>query len=400
MEGLQLYARLHLAQAMGESMEGMDEHFTGIAKDSAQSIADTAGESFHTYDDAAVRQFVGVAWSDGEGYSDKLWADASKVASYVQQDLVDGIVRGASYTELCRQMQQRFGQSEYNTMRVVRTEGTYVSRQAQVATMEQVGIDTYRIATERDNRTCGRCHRVEDAGEIPLSKRVVGENFPPLHPNCRCQINVGPDVDEWLRRRRAERRSGTSQQARASAPTLGKRFGSVEGLPPTEVVEGVRFDASNPADVRRFVKRFSDEIRGEPVEHAYVLQADGTVRHAIGTVDAVSLEGAEMTGATVVHNHLMESGAAVSLSRDDFAVLCEHQDASLYIAVSGNVEFSMRATSKLRESMYDECYRALTFDEMQSGELNDLVMRKLHERGYIDYRRREVRSRRTSAGHA
>lgn len=206
MEGLQLYAKLHLAQAMGESMEGMEEHFTEVAKDSAQSIADTAGESFHIYDDAAVRQFVGVEWSDGEGYSGKLWKDASKVASYVQQDLVDGIVRGASYRELCEQMRRRFGQSEYNTMRVVRTEGTYVSRQAQVATMEQVGIETYRIATEKDNRTCGRCHRVEDAGEIPLSKRVVGENFPPLHPNCRCQINVGPDVDEWLRRRRIQRR--------------------------------------------------------------------------------------------------------------------------------------------------------------------------------------------------
>ena len=256
--------------------------------------------------------------------------------------------------------------------------------------------------------TCGFCIMLASRGFVYHSERSAGE-LNHYHQNCDCKVVPGfPGVEvegydpdslydlySEARSRLGDRASGAEigreierVVSDRSSMQLGRRFGHVDGLPATEVVGGVRFDASDAADVQRFIDRYSAEIRSEPVEHAYILQADGTVRHAVGTVDAVSLEGAEMAGAIIVHNHPLEDGEPVSLSRDDFVVLCEHPDASWYIAVSGNFEFSMRAASDLRESMYDECYRALTFDELQTGELNDLVMVKLHERGYIDYRRR------------
>lgn len=212
MEGLQAYARLHLARAASESAEGLGDHFIDAATEAQKAVADAMGygESFHIYDEQAVARFVGQPWSDGQSYSEKIWADTEKVAQYVQKDLVDALIRGDSYAKLAEQMRRRFGQSEYNVMRVIRTEGTYVARQAQGAAMRDQGIDSYYIDAVGDERTCDECgHADRDSHSepYPFEGAVVGENYPPLHPNCRCQVNPGvADWDEWLRRRRAERR--------------------------------------------------------------------------------------------------------------------------------------------------------------------------------------------------
>lgn len=212
MEGLQAYARLHLARAAAESAEGLGEHFKDAATEAQRAVSDAMGygDSFHIYDEQAIAQFVGQRWSDGQSYSEKIWADTGKVAQYVQKDLVDALIRGDSYARLAEQMRKRFGQSEYNVMRVIRTEGTYVARQAQGAAMRDQGIDSYYIDAVGDERTCDECgHADRDSHDdpYPFEGAVVGENYPPLHPNCRCQVNPGvADWDEWLRRRRAERR--------------------------------------------------------------------------------------------------------------------------------------------------------------------------------------------------
>lgn len=213
MEGLQAYARLHLARAAAESADGLRDHFLDAAAESQRAVADAMGydDSFHVYDEQAIAQFVGQRWSDGQSYSEKIWADTGKVAQYVQKDLVDALIRGDSYAKLAEQMRKRFGQSEYNVMRVIRTEGTYVARQAQGAAMREQGIDSYYIDAVGDERTCDECgHADRDSHDdpYPFEGAVVGENYPPLHPNCRCQVNPGvADWDEWLRKRRAERRA-------------------------------------------------------------------------------------------------------------------------------------------------------------------------------------------------
>lgn len=212
MEGLQAYARLHLARAAAESAEGLGSHFTDAATEAQKAVADAMGygDSFYIYDEQAIARFVGQPWSDGQSYSEKIWADTAKVAQYVQKDLVDALIRGDSYARLAEQMRKRFGQSEYNAMRVIRTEGTYVARQAQGAAMREQGIDSYYIDAVGDERTCDECghaDRDSHSDPYPFDGAVVGENYPPLHPNCRCQVNPGvADWDEWLRRRRAERR--------------------------------------------------------------------------------------------------------------------------------------------------------------------------------------------------
>lgn len=230
LEGLRASARYHLAKATAEATDGMDEHFAQDAADAMNAVAETMGygSSFYSVDSEAVRQFVGTAWSDGKSYSDNIWDDTRKVASYVERDLAKALVRGVSYQTLCREMQRRFeGQSVSNIMRVIQTEGTYVARQAQGAEMRREGFEEYFLDPLGDKRTCDECRRLgRQSHETPFrfDDAEVGTNYPPIHPRCRCEVNPAvEDWEEWARRRRAEHRAQTAASG-VSEEAVAKRF--------------------------------------------------------------------------------------------------------------------------------------------------------------------------------
>ena len=233
LEGLKTYARLRLAQAETDSAAGLDKHFEKVASTEANAVTDTFGTSFHVFDDQAIRQFVGQPWSDGKSYSERLWDNTEALARYVEKDLTDALIRGDSYSKVAAQMQKRFGQGARECMRVVRTEGTYVARQAQGAAMEEQGVTEYTIDAVGDERTCNICGTI--SGEtFTFEEAVVGENYPPLHPNCRCQINPAvEDWDEWLRKRREDRRSAEKvvQRLQDDSKKLPKVAGFSAGVP-------------------------------------------------------------------------------------------------------------------------------------------------------------------------
>jgi phage protein len=79
-------------------------------------------------------------------------------------------------------------------MRLVYTEGTYVSRMAQVEELKREGFDSYTIEVVHDERACEECEGV-NGSTFRFEDMQVGVNFPPLHPYCRCQIV--PAVDDW-----------------------------------------------------------------------------------------------------------------------------------------------------------------------------------------------------------
>lgn len=220
LEGLQASARLHLARATDEATRGLDDHFARQAARSANAVAEAMGygRSFYAVDDDAVRRFVGVRWTGGESYSDRIWGDTERVAAYVNDDLAKGIARGEGYARLAEQLGKRFVDvPERDVMRLVYTEGTYVARQSQLAELKREGFEEYRVEPIGDERTCGECRgmsaqtfRVEDASP--------GISLPPLHPNCRCQIAPAvDDWDAWARRQVDERR----------AELVAKRMGGV-----------------------------------------------------------------------------------------------------------------------------------------------------------------------------
>lgn len=83
-------------------------------------------------------------------------------------------------------------------MRVVQTEGTYVSRRVQGEEMRRAGFDAYHIDSVEDSHTCDTCRKISKRShEEPFrfEDAKPGENYPPLRPRCRCEVN--PAVDDW-----------------------------------------------------------------------------------------------------------------------------------------------------------------------------------------------------------
>lgn len=218
LEGLQASARLHLARATERATGDLDGHFGKAAAKAANAVRDTMGfgTSFYGYDDDVIRRLVGARWVDGQSYSERIWGSADRLAAYVANDLAIAFARGDSYERIARDLRHRFKDvSLSNVMRLVQTEGTYVAREAQAAELERAGMDEYEIRTAGDGRVCPSC--VGAARQTyRLADRRPGQNFPPLHPRCRCVVDPAvADWDAWLDR----------QADRERAKLAARRFG-------------------------------------------------------------------------------------------------------------------------------------------------------------------------------
>lgn len=243
LEGLQASAKVHLVSATAKAAAPLDAHFAKTAANAANAVSETLGKgkNFHTFDSDAIRQFVGTHWADGKSYSETIWGNTDRLATYVQQDMAKALARGVSYEQMTSELHKRFVDvSEANIMRLVQTEGTYVARAAQAAELKREGFDSYYINPVGDERTCEVCGDVGKHSHDEVYRfddAVVGQNFPPLHPRCRCQI--APAVSDWdawqkqqINKKRAvvieERMVGPAEQDHGTAQSQNLVFGGAK----------------------------------------------------------------------------------------------------------------------------------------------------------------------------
>ena len=197
LEGLQASARLHLYQATGDVVHRIDNHIVRQSLRGANTAAEAMGfgRSFYSMDSDAVRRFVDTVWTGNTSYSQRIWDNTETLASYVAQDMSKALARGDSYQRIAKALEKRFVDvPQSSIMRLVYTEGTYVSRMAQVEELKREGFDSYTIEVVHDERACEECEGV-NGSTFRFEDMQVGVNFPPLHPYCRCQI--APAVDDW-----------------------------------------------------------------------------------------------------------------------------------------------------------------------------------------------------------
>ena len=197
LEGLQASARLHLYQATGDAVKRVDNHIMRQSLRGANTAAEAMGfgRSFYNMDSDAVRRFVDTVWTGNTSYSKRIWDNTETLASYVAQDMAKAFARGDSYQRIAKALEKRFVDvPQSSLMRLVYTEGTYVSRMAQAEELKREGFGSYTMQAVHDGRTCEQCHGVEGK-TFRFEDMQVGVNFPPLHPYCRCQI--APAVDDW-----------------------------------------------------------------------------------------------------------------------------------------------------------------------------------------------------------
>ena len=124
----------------------------------------------------------------GKMFSDRIWDNKDALVKYIQQDLTVGIIRGDSIQKMARQLKKDLKVLYYQAERLVRTETNYAMNQAHLKGYKDSGVvEKYEFLAAHDKRTSKLCRDL-DGETFELSKAVVGENYPPMHPFAVAQL--------------------------------------------------------------------------------------------------------------------------------------------------------------------------------------------------------------------
>jgi SPP1 gp7 family putative phage head morphogenesis protein len=199
LEGLQQSVMLSQKRIGAVNSEQIGEHLKKQALRSANAAAETLGfgKSFYSENDQIIQEFVNRAWSGGKNFSVRIWENTDKLAEYLNTDIAQGFARGTPYEKLVANIRRRFDQvSRRDAYRLIYTEGTYVMAEAGIAPFTK-DFKKYRLSPVEDGKVCAICAEVK-THVFNIEDRTPGENFPPLHPWCRCSFElVVEDWDAW-----------------------------------------------------------------------------------------------------------------------------------------------------------------------------------------------------------
>lgn len=124
---------------------------------------------------------------NGRDYSERIWKDRDKLASELKEMMAAAIINGENSRIVAQKLAQRMGVEFSHAQRLIRTEQNRILNESIVNSAKDAGIRKYRFIAIVDERTCGRC-RKKNGKIYKITEKKVGENFPPLHPHCRCTV--------------------------------------------------------------------------------------------------------------------------------------------------------------------------------------------------------------------
>ena len=130
-----------------------------------------------------INKIMNEDWS-GENYSKRIWSNTEALAQEVRQVLTEAATNGESIYKTSKRLSEKFDQSAYNSQRLIRTETTYATNQAELLSYEELDIDKYEFVATLDTRTSSICQKM-DGKVFKTSEAQAGKNLPAMHPNCR-----------------------------------------------------------------------------------------------------------------------------------------------------------------------------------------------------------------------
>ena len=141
-----------------------------------------------------VENALTYPWS-GANFSDRLWKHKGELLNTLRETLTSGLIRGDSVQNVAKRLAERLKASQYNALRLIRTESSHIHNTAELEAYKACGFEEYEFMASLGERTCEVCGDM-DGRRIKLADKKFGVNFPPLHPNCRCTtIAYDPDDD-------------------------------------------------------------------------------------------------------------------------------------------------------------------------------------------------------------
>ena len=203
LEGLKRNVYIYFRHVANEAIKEQKKLYDSAVKTAYYTnIFDTAkglncGIDFSLVPQRAVDKVLSEPWH-GHNYSDRVWIHNDRFIQAVGQTIEDGIISGHSVSRMTDKLIDYVKDNAPGGIRtsaetLVRSETAHFMNQGQRMAYEEIGIKQYRFVAALSELTCDRCGSL-DGSVFDTDKAVEGENFPPIHPRCRC-VTIMADVN-------------------------------------------------------------------------------------------------------------------------------------------------------------------------------------------------------------
>lgn len=203
LEGLKRNVYIYFRHVANEAIKEQKKLYDSAVKTAYYTnIFDTAqglncGIDFPLVPQKAVNKVLSEPWH-GHNYSDRVWIHNDRFIQAVGQTIEDGIISGHSVSRMTDKLIDYVKDTAPGGIRtsaetLVRSETAHFMNQGQRMAYDEIGIKQYRFVAALSELTCDRCGSL-DGSVFDTDKAVEGENFPPIHPRCRC-VTIMADVN-------------------------------------------------------------------------------------------------------------------------------------------------------------------------------------------------------------
>lgn len=190
--GLELVAgHDELKSYTGQKLEGA---YLEEIKRNASILGDTV------IDNAKMAKTVADSSFKNATFSERIWVNQEQLKNSLSSVLYNALIQGKNPREFIPQIRKKFDVSRCNAERLLRTEVARVQTQAQAESYEANGIDEYEYVACGLKDVCPLCKEM-DGKTFKLKDMEIGENAPPIHPNCHCALAPYSDrkvYEQWL----------------------------------------------------------------------------------------------------------------------------------------------------------------------------------------------------------
>ena len=187
LRALQDAINVELCKVTHEYQMTLEDTLIGLFSDQYTKACELMGVMAPGIPREAIKKIIEYPYA-GKMFSDRIWDNKDALVKYIQQDLTVGIIRGDSIQKMARQLKKDLNVLYYQAERLVRTETNYAMNQAHLKGYKDSGVvEKYEFLAAHDKRTSKLCRDL-DGEMFELSKAVVGENYPPMHPFAVAQL--------------------------------------------------------------------------------------------------------------------------------------------------------------------------------------------------------------------
>ena len=151
--------------------------------------------SFTNLNIKAIEKAVATKYMT-ENYSQVLWRNKNSLLNILNQQIPQGIILGQNPNKVASIASKKLETNYKSTVRLIRTEYNLILNDASAQGYKECGIDKYQLLATLDSRTSYICQEM-DGKIFEVSKKEVGINYPPFHPNCRTTTIPYFEPDEY-----------------------------------------------------------------------------------------------------------------------------------------------------------------------------------------------------------